>query len=371
MAKTLITPCLSFETRMLAFMRSVQIDEGLFFATSSKDDRFKTPIKVLEKGVRGQSSEDEAKNPGKSNLQSVEYAVIPQNHDGVELSFSIQFMPFSLKPHACGNLNVRNAYMRLAEGYCKAGGYHVLAVLLAWNIANARFSWRNRYQSSSMKVTVNFGNSQEIVFDPSKLSLDFPETIAGMESALIKGSASDIDAFVANIVHGLSNTDKQASVVDIRWNACMRPGQEIFPSQEYIREAIKETKKTEDQLSRVYARFPGKYHGKIVNQASMHSQKIGAALRHIDIWHDNEMHDEAITVNPYGGVQETGEVLRNGRNSFYALRKNATALLENVENADSAEDISGDVHFVMANLVRGGVFGSKNKSKENKIEASE
>ena len=355
---------LSFETGMLAYARSVQITEGLFFATLSSDGKIMTPIEVLEKGVRGQSSEDKANNPGKSNPQSVEYAVIPQGHDGVKLSFSTRFMPLSLRPHACGNTEVGEAvgeaYVRLANGYRGAGGYRILAELYAWNIANARFAWRNRFQSDSMTVTARF-NNHEIVFDPFRLSLETPGEPTAMETAVVKGHADDLKALVEGIAHGLSNADRDAFAVEIHWNAAMQPGQEVFPSQEYVRDS-----KKDDQLSRIYAKLPTRVEGRTIAQASMHSQKIGAALRHIDIWHDSDKHRAAIAVNPYGGVQDTSDVLRDPKSgkSFYALRKNADRLLDCVENAHTRSDVSDDVHFVMANLVRGGVFGSSGKTAE-------
>lgn len=354
----------SFETGMLAYARSVQITEGLFFATSSTDNNVRTPIEVLEKGVRGQSSEDKAKNPGLSNPQSVEYAVIPQGHDGVELSFSIRFMPLSLRPHACGSTLVGDTHARLAAGYKAAGGYQVLAELLAWNISNARFAWRNRFQSDAMSVTAVF-DGRTVTFDPFALSLDQPADREGMLAAMTSGGVEDLDALTKGIADGLSNGDKEAFTVAVRWNAAMEPGQEIFPSQEYVRD-----EKKDDQLSRIYAKLPTRVGGRVIGQASMHSQKIGAALRHIDIWHGSTHHDVAIAVNPYGGVQETSDVLRsaakNGglKNSFYDLRANAGPLLEAVENASGPADLSGDVHFVMANLVRGGVFGASGKKAE-------
>jgi CRISPR-associated protein Csy3 len=354
----------SFETGMLAYARSVQITEGLFFATRSADEGIKTPIEVHEKGVRGQSSEDKAKNPGKSNPQSVEYAVIPQGHDGVELSFSIRFMPLSLRPHACGSTEVGDTHARLARGYKAAGGYAVLAELFAWNIANARFAWRNRFQSDDMTVTVKF-EGREIVFDPFAVNLEEPEGTDAMANALSEGSAEDLDALIMGIARGLSNEDKEAVTVQVRWNAAMEAGQEIFPSQEYVRDA-----KKNDQLSRIYAKLPTRIGDRTIGQASMHSQKIGAALRHIDIWHGSDTHPAAIAVNPYGGVQEASDVLRNAsnnggiKNSFYDLRAKAQPLLDAVEAAGGPADLSGDVHFVMANLVRGGVFGASGKKVE-------
>lgn len=357
MAKALTGP--SFETGMLAYARSVQITEGLFFATASSDGR-RAPIEVLEKGVRGQSSEDKAKNPGKSNPQSVEYAVIPQGYDGAELSFSIRFMPLSLRPHACGNTEVGETHARLARGYRAAGGYGVLAELFVWNIANARFAWRNRFQSDEMSVSIGF-ESREVMFNPFQIPLESPVSIEEMASVLTKGNAEDLDTLVSGIAGGLSNDGKQAFTVEVRWNAAMQPGQEIFPSQEYVRDS-----KKDDQLSRIYAKLPMRFDNRQIDQASMHSQKIGAALRHIDIWHGSEEHAAAIAVNPYGGVQETSNVLRDpkSKKSFYDLRAKAELLLDPVEAASGPSDISGDVHFVMANLVRGGVFGASGKKAE-------
>jgi CRISPR-associated protein Csy3 len=141
----------------------------------------------------------------------------------------------------------------------------------------------------------------------------------------------------------------------------MSPGQEIFPSQEYVRDANRDEK-----LSRVYAKMPKVLGtGREIGQASMHSQKIGAALRHIDIWHGDEEYGP-IAVNPYGGVQETAAVLRDpkSKSSFYDIRKNAEDVLAAVRGAQSASDIPGSIHFMMANLVRGGVFGSSSKTAE-------
>lgn len=350
----------SFETGMLAYARSIQITEGLFFGTQQAVDSFKIPVEVNEKGVRGQSSEDKAKNAGKSNPQSVEYAVLPQGCDGVELSFSIRFMPLSLRPHACGSTLVGDTHSRFAEGYKLAGGYRILAELYVWNIVNARFAWRNRFQSDHMSVTIVFSGTT-LKFDPMKLSLEKPSSHSELVAALIEGSTEELEELVSGITIGLSNDDKRAFCAKISWNAKMESAQEIFPSQEYVRDL-----KKDDQLSRVYAKLPTQYGRQTISQASMHSQKIGAALRHIDIWHESETHVGAIAVNPYGGVQETSEILRpsKSKNSFYDIRAKANELLSEVESVGKAEDISPNAHFFMANLVRGGVFGSSSKKAE-------
>ncbi|WP_417242685.1 type I-F CRISPR-associated protein Csy3 [Celeribacter sp.] len=353
---------LSLETGMLAFSRSVQITEGLFFATSSAEDGKLTPVEILEKGVRGQTSQDNAKDKaGLSNPQSVEYAVVPQGHDGVRLSFSVRFMPLSLQPHACNNTDVGAAYERMARAYRTAGGFHTLAALYVWNIANARFAWRNRFQSDHMTVTVNTPDAGTLVFDPFKLGLDAPASRDSLADSLVSGTAQALDNLIESVADGLSNPDLTAYSIKVAWDATMDPGQEVFPSQEYIRD-----EKVDKQLSRVFAKLPTFHGGRNLMQASMHSQKIGAALRHIDIWHGSDEHDAPIAVNPYGGVQDTSAVLRNpkSKRSFYDLRAKAEDLIGAIEAAQSPDDISGDAHFVMANLIRGGVFGSSSKKAE-------
>ena len=349
---------------MLAYARSIQVTEGLFFATQTMNDKtIRRPIEVLEKGVRGQSSyasEDRADKAGKSNPQSVEFAIVPLGYDGIELEFSLRIMPLSMKPHASDDIDVGATYQRLASAYKRAGGYYTLAALYAWNIANARFAWRNRYQSDQMSVRISF--PEEICFDPSQLPLDRPANPTELQNAMTAGDPADFDKLVEKIALGLSETNPDHPfTAKVIWSAKMEPGQELFPSQEYLREEKEKSIKYKD-VSRVLAKLPGFADGRKIGQASMHSQKIGAALRHIDIWHDSSS-DGAIAVNPYGGVQETGAVLRKPKEktNFYEIRKNASRLVEAVESARDAEGLSGDVHFFMANLVRGGVFGSGSK----------
>lgn len=351
MAKAKTSDAASFETGMLAYARSLQISEGVFFGINGER---RIPVEILEKGVRGQSSEDKAKNPGLSNPQTVEFAVLPQGCTAVELDFSLRVLPKAMAPHACGNTMVGTSYTELAAEYARAGGFTVLADLYTWNIANARFAWRNRFQVDRSKVRVVFAD-ETIIFDPYKLSLEQAADRDEMAAALVEGSRAALDRFVDGVTRGLTQAP---FTFDVTWAGDMDAGQEIFPSQEYIREA-----KAEKDLSRVYAKLPVFFAGREINQASMHSQKIGAALRHIDIWHGNEDYGP-IAVNPYGGVQETAAVLRNAKNSFYDIRKKAENVLAAVRDAQSVSDIPGSIHFMMANLVRGGVFGSSSKTAE-------
>ena len=353
----------SLATGMLSFARSVQPSEGLFWGTRSGDPDYRQPIEVVERGVRGQSSEYKTDNPGKSNPQVVEAAFVPPGCDGVELSFGLWVTNHAAQPWACDAPSVGQTYRDLVAAYGEKGGFGVLARGLAWNMANARFAWRNRFLADHMRVHMAFGGHKSenaLVFDPSKLSLKLASGSALPSADTLRMAAATnepehadrVEALLAHIEIGLR---EGRSFLEVSWHASMPEAQEVFPSQEYLR-----NEKKENAPSRVYAKLSARHAGRTIDQASMHSQKIGAALRHLDVWHGSDGHG-AVPVNPYAGVQETGEVLRHpskGR-SLYGLRKRPDALFAGIENAQAPDDIPGEVHFVVANLVRGGVFGEK------------
>lgn len=353
----------SLATGMLSFARSVQPSEGLFWGTRSGDPDHRQPIEVVERGVRGQSSEYKTDNPGKSNPQVVEAAFVPPGCDGVELSFGLWVTDHTRQPWACDEPSVGQTYRDLVAAYGEKGGFGVLARGLAWNMANARFAWRNRFLADHMRVHVAFDDHEgenALIFDPSKLSLNVAPgsalpTADELYAAVATNEAEHVarvDALLAHIEKGLR---RGRSFLEVSWRAAMPEAQEVFPSQEYLRD-----EKREGAPSRVYAKLGARHAGRTIQQASMHSQKIGAALRHLDVWHGSGGHG-AVPVNPYAGVQETGEVLRppsEGR-SLYGLRKRSGELFAGIEDAQSPDDIPGQVHFVVANLVRGGVFGER------------
>ena len=87
----------------------------------------------------------------------------------------------------------------------------------------------------------------------------------------------------------------------------------------------------------------------------MHSQKIGNALRTIDTWYPEVEELGPIAVEPYGSVTNRGKAYRQPKQKadFYTLLDSwiiKDALL-------SAEQ----QHYVIATLIRGGVFGDASK----------
>ena len=89
----------------------------------------------------------------------------------------------------------------------------------------------------------------------------------------------------------------------------------------------------------------------------MHSQKIGNALRTIDTWYPEytTANIGPIAIEPYGAVTNLGKAYRSPKDKadFYTLF-DRFALGETL--AEKHQE-----HYVMAVLVRGGVFGQSGK----------
>jgi CRISPR-associated protein Csy3 len=85
--------------------------------------------------------------------------------------------------------------------------------------------------------------------------------------------------------------------------------------------------------------------------AAMHSQKIGNALRTIDTWHPSANEIGPIAVEPYGSVTNRGKAYRQpgDKMDFYSIF-DAWMVNNKVPPVEQQ-------HYVMAVLIRGGVFG--------------
>lgn len=362
----------SFATGVLSFSRSLQIGEGTMsgVSLSALENAFPEgaelpecaiPIEIVEKGVRGQTSnkiKETAKNgkAGASNIQTVEAAHLPQDSDALLLNFNIRVLPMSLSPNSANDPEVFKSYEGLAQAYANAGGYKKLAAMYVANIANGRFAWRNRMQSDRAVVALRY-HGKELRFDPLMLSLDELASPQELADALIMGDAADIEEIINLITVGL--TEKPFNF-QFCWMAEMTSGAEVFPSQEYIREEILEraAAKRQPYPARCLASLRRTWNGRSIRQASVHSQKCGAALRHIDIWHGRDEYGP-VSVNAYAGVQETGEALRpvKGEN-FYKIREGLSSeVVDQVALAETPDQIPDAIHFFMANLIRGGVYG--------------
>ncbi|MGH8054828.1 MAG: type I-F CRISPR-associated protein Csy3 [Stenotrophomonas sp.] len=329
---------------VLAFERKLDPSDAVFssgnWATRDASSNW-APVKLREKSVRGTISnrlktagQDPAKldaaiqNP---NLQTVDVAALPADADTLKVQFTLRVLGGTGQPSACNDAAYRHKLLATVEGYVQQHGFNELARRYAANLANGRFLWRNRIGAEQIEVTVahlrDGKAAAEWTFDALAHSL--------RELAAPAAEAEQLIALGECIATGLSGNGH----VLLQVTAFVRvgAGQEVFPSQELILDkAASKKSKTLYQVEDV---------------AAIHSQKIGNALRTVDTWYPEAGENGPIAIEPYGSVTTQGKAYRQPKEKqdFYNLL-DAWVLKDKAPAPEQQ-------HFVIATLVRGGVFG--------------
>lgn len=333
---------------VLAFERKLDPSDALLFAgdwAKRGQPANWQPVKIREKSVRGTISnrlKAKDQDPAKldaaiesPNLQTVDVAALPSDCDTLKVQFTLRVLGGTGEPSACNNAGYRAKLVETVAGYVQDHGFVELAERYAANLANGRFLWRNRVGAEQVEVHVAHlqqGTAEkQWVFDALEhelRQLKAPQAEAGQVSEL----AALIEAGLAGKAHVL---------LQVTAYVRMGAGQEVFPSQELILDRGRG-----DKSKTLYAVGEG---DKAV--AAIHSQKIGNAIRTIDTWYPDAAELGAIAVEPYGSVTTQGKAYRQPKQKqdFYSL-------LDRWLLKDEAPDTNNQ-HFVVAVLVRGGVFG--------------
>ncbi|KJH67024.1 type I-F CRISPR-associated protein Csy3 [Chromobacterium violaceum] len=333
---------------VLAFERKLDPSDALFYAGNwdARDASQTWPhIAIQEKSVRGTISnrlKTKDQDPAKldaaiesPNLQTVDVAALPHNADTLKASFTLRVLAGAGAPSACNSAAYRAKLLDTVSAYARDIGFGELARRYAHNLANGRFLWRNRVGAEQVEVRIQrLADGQEQAgwtFDAQALRLrDF--AAAGQ-------AARDLDAVAKLIAAGLNGDEH----VLLRVTAFVRigAGQEVFPSQELILD-----RQRGDKSKTLYA--VKQKDGEI---AAIHSQKIGNAIRTIDTWYPEADDNGPIAIEPYGSVTTQGKAYRQPKQKqdFYNL-------LDNWVLKDEAPPLEQQ-HFVIATLIRGGVFG--------------
>ena len=265
------------------------------------------------------------------NPQTVDVAMLPANGDTLKVAFSLRVLPGAGVPSACNSGEYQARLTEVMQAYARTIGFAELSRRYAQNLANGRFLWRNRMGAEAVEVRVAHivdGKSQASwTFDALKISLrDF---------SVANNDVGNLQPLAALIENGLSG--QQHVLLHITAFVRVGTGQEVFPSQELILDKDKAGKsKTLYEVNGV---------------AGMHSQKLGNAIRTVDNWYPEADANGPIAVEPYGSVTTQGKAYRQPKDKmdFYTLLDNW--LLKNQVPALEQQ------HFVMAVLIRGGVFG--------------
>lgn len=294
-----------------AVTKSITVSPAYMYSLLDNGDI--EPIKVNTVTVLGNQTQDGAKEDSvkNANIQRIDTAFLNKDSSTLVLKFSVKITSFRIE--MISDLQFAKKLTEMHQKY----DYSTLAKLYAKQFINGSFLWRNKFGSNlTVKIETLFNNQvNTFEFDDEK---------------------QDLDNFADLIKKALSGE----GFLEINVTASIRlgHGQEVFPSQEFV-ESTDSNKKSKT----LYSNYD--------NHAMIHSQKIGNALRQIDIWHSGFNELGAIAVEPFGNVPRFEVAYRyNNKTSFYDILKNV-----HTESSISEDE----KHFFFAVLVRGGVFNVK------------
>ncbi|MBN8481036.1 MAG: type I-F CRISPR-associated protein Csy3 [Xanthomonadales bacterium] len=333
---------------VLAFERKLDPSDALLYAGNWDDRNGSTgwkPVRISEKSVRGTisnrlktSGQDPAKldaaiqNP---NLQTVDVAALPADADTLKVQFTLRVLGGTGEPSACNDAAYRQKLIATVSGYVQQQGFDELARRYAANVANGRFLWRNRIGAEQVEVHV-----AHLKAGQAAATWTFDALAHAMPALSAPSSEAPALSELATVIAG-GLGGKTHVLLQVTAFVRVGSGQEVFPSQELILD-----KGNSGKSKTLYAVGENE---KAV--AAIHSQKIGNALRTIDTWYPGAEENGPIAVEPYGSVTTQGKAYRQPKDKtdFYNL-------LDGWVIKDKVPD-QGEQHFVIATLIRGGVFG--------------
>lgn len=333
---------------VLAFEKKLVPSDGYLYGTVwDQRSEQSSPLALQEKSVRGTISnrlkpaiqKDPAKlnsEVEKANLQTVDACALAPDQDTLKLHFTLKILGGISEPSACNNAAFKQSYQTAAKAYVEKEGFKELARRYALNIANARFLWRNRVGADNIEVIVkalNNGQEQQWAFDATQFS-----------TRNFDADDQQVNSLAARIATALASDDNFL-MLDICCYVQVGKAQEVYPSEELVLDKGKGSK------SKILYAVDG--------IAAMHSQKLGNALRTIDTWYPafDDIDESAgpIAIEPYGAVTNLGKAFRTPKDKqdFYSF-------FDGWARGETLTRVE-DEHYVMAVLVRGGVFGESDK----------
>ncbi|MES2205162.1 MAG: type I-F CRISPR-associated protein Csy3 [Pseudomonadota bacterium] len=339
---------------VLAFERKLSNSDGLMYAGSWENranNKKWNAIEVQHKDVRGTIS-NRLKNAiasdptkldaeiQKANLQRVDVAALPFDSDTLNVRFTLRVLGNVAEPSACNDQEYQKALTEHINAYIAEHQFSELSLRYAESLANGRFLWRNRVGAEAVKVRIQHIKDQAIQNTWEFNSQDF-----NLRSFSKPDANSELAQLARVIQEGL--TGSSFAFLEVNGFVRLGAGQEVFPSQELVLDSGGGDSKKSKYLYSVK--------DKERDIAAMHSQKIGNALRTIDTWYPQADQLGPIAVEPYGSVTNRGVAYRQPKEKmdFYSLFDNW--IIKN--NKPSSEQ----QHYVMATLIRGGVFGDGSK----------
>ena len=332
------------KVNVLAFEKKIVPSDGYMFG-SKWESRFDNirPLSIRVKSVRGTISnslpDTVLKDPlmlsakiENANPQTVDCCFLGQDEDTLVVKFTLKVLGNLDIPSACSNSEFLEKYKKALDEYKNEYKFSELSFRYAYNIASARFIWRNRLGADKIEVRVrDCYDNMEWTFDAKSFGLrTFDER-----------KRDELNAFSERIANAFMS--KESALFDVVCYSNVGQAQEVYPSEEMILD-----KNKDDKSKVLYS---------VDNCAAFNKKKIRNAIRTIDTWYqeyDTTNGVGPIAIDSYGPVTTLSKAFRGDKKTnFYSIKD---SYIWNEESVSTEEK-----HFFMAMIIRGGVFGESSK----------
>ncbi len=315
-----------------------------------------SPLQVVRHGIRGTQNVSGGEKDV-SNIQITETAKTSPDAVGLQLSFSQRFLPLDELLFSCAGQDhraFRTSIEHFIEQAKSSDGLMEVAQRIARNIFNFRWGWRNRLLGEEILVKVQADGELIAELDALDVPLHHFDDFSEAEQAL--GSL---------IAESLAGVTSHHLKVEAEVKFGFAGAVEVFPSQNYVESKPRGFARPLYKLGRPDP-VRGSSDGLIaytdhrrMGQAALRDQKVSNALRTIDTWYpDYATHQLPIAIEPHGANLEAMQFFRR---DGAARKVSAFDLMLRLGQLDPS---SPEGMFMIAILMRGGVFGESDKKEK-------
>lgn len=287
-------------------------------------------------------------NLGRGNIQTVETCYVPYGTRRLVCNFSVSVNANSTSPHVCSDKEVISVLSEFLSLYKARGGFRYLAERYLENIISGAWLWRNQHTLGT-KIVISTNRTEPVCaehVEQLRFNTNFFKKLPGWIELLeaFETALTEPSQFLICEVSG-----------EIQPSTC----QEIYPSQAFIQDESNTGDNSQPKSKKSLAKVFQKTSINGVESPILGSYKIGAAIATIDDWYDDGV--EPLRVSNYGVNKAEATAVRHPRSG-----KDLFSIMKNLESISASIQSSGqlppEAHFLVANLIKGGLF---QKEKED------
>jgi CRISPR-associated protein Csy3 len=339
----------------LSYMRSIDPSDVVFFV--NWPDGKKTPLPYtsrvalgMKEGSTSAYKKDSKIDEGvteytlaQGNPHEIDYCCVPYGAESIECEFSVSFASSLRQPFKCSDPGVKRTLIKLVKLYEQKISWEELATRYLMNICNGRWLWRNNERTyfTSIKLQPWPWDNEEAIITFEDIRKNYGDVNSFRDhknwDSLIKLIT---DAFSQS--NGLCQFEVSATLY-LSTNAPLYPSQVFKDSVKGEKNRIYQTTDVDGKSSPIFGCY-----------------KTGAAIATIDDWYPDA--EEPLRISHYGAHKEDVYCYRhpNTGKDLFTLLERTDEYIEQLEAESTlSQEAINDLHFVVANLIKGGLLQRK------------